>query len=322
MNKLYFLYLLLISHPALSQVATAQKEVSFFYDIVGKKGLLFAIAVMFFTYSYKNSVKLFAWIEDQTYGTRDFILQQFELLFIKVKPNHVTYGLLFITFGFSFIVMLIFFAMGKFTAGGIFAAILTVIGWKIPRPFMNMLVARRIKKYESQMVDALGLLSNGMRAGLTLQQSIGMVVQELPAPVNQEFDRILQETKFGIPLEDAFDNLVKRVPTEDNDMFVSSVNILKEGGGNLAEIFDTIAEVIRERIRLKQKIDTFVAQGKMQGGMIAAMPTLMALYFGSTDPKFFDLLLGTPMGILVLVIAYTLNIAGAFFMWKVIQIKV
>lgn len=322
MNKLFYLFIMMISHPVLGQVVAPQKETSFIYDIVGKKGVLLAIGILFFAYSYKNSVKLFAWIEDQTFGTRDFILQKCDLLYVDIKPNHVTYGLLILSFGIPVIIMGIFFVFGLFTAGGIIGFIFIIIGWKTPRPFMNMLVERRIKKYETQMVDALNLLSNGLRAGLSVPQSIGMVVEELPAPVSQEFNSILQQTKIGVPLDEAFENLVKRVPTEDNDMFVSSVNILRETGGNLAEVFDTIADVIRERVRLKQKIDTFVAQGKMQGGMIASMPTLMGAYFASTDPNFLKLLFGSPIGIILLIVAYGLNIFGAFMMWKVIQIKV
>ena len=116
--------------------------------------------------------------------------------------------------------------------------------------------------------------------------------------------------------------MATRVPTEDNDMFVSSIGILRETGGNLAEVFDTIAGVIRERVRLKQKIDTYVAQGKMQGGVIASMPTAMLAYFGSTDPDAVSALFTNPIGIIMLLIAYAMNIVGFIAMLKVIKIKV
>ncbi|MBT4790898.1 MAG: hypothetical protein HON90_04955, partial [Halobacteriovoraceae bacterium] len=236
-------------------------------------------------------------------------------------PDHVTYLLLFFAFGISAITLSIFFLFGMYTFGIILAVIFSFLGWKLPKPVMNYFVNRRISKYESQMVDALNLLSNGMRAGLSVPQSIGMVVEELPAPVSQEFNLVLQQTKIGVTLDEAFENLAKRVPTEDNDMFVSSVSILRETGGNLAEVFDTIADVIRERVRLKQKIETYVAQGKMQGGMIASMPFLMGAYFSTTDPTFLDNLFGSLVGNIVLLIALFLNIVGGYFMWKVIQIK-
>ncbi len=192
------------------------------------------------------------------------------------------------------------------------AVIVSVIGWKIPKPIMNNLVERRIKKYQDQMVDALGLLSNGLRAGLSVPQSLSLVVDELPAPVSQEFNQILQQTKIGVPLEEAFENLVKRVPTQDNEMFVSSVNILRETGGNLAEVFDTITEVIRERVRLAQKIDTYVAQGKFQGYTIFAMPFVMMAIFTVSDPKSMDKLYNTPIGNLVLAGATRTGVFRAF----------
>lgn len=319
MNKLLFLFFL-FSTEVFAQAA--KREVNFFSDVLGKKMILVLIGIIFFTAAYRNSVKLFAWIEEQTFGTRDFILQKCELLFVEIKPTHITYALLFLSVGIPLFVMGLFFIFSKYLAGVFVAGILTIIGWKAPRPFMNYLVAKRVKKYENQMVDGLNLLSNGLRAGLSVPQSLGMVVEELPAPISQEFNKVLQQNKIGAPLEEAFENLSKRVPTEDNDMFVSSVNILRETGGNLAEVFDTIASVIRERVRLRQKIDTYVAQGKMQGGMIASMPTLMGAYFASTDPSFIDTLFGTIIGNIILVIAAGLNIGGAFLMWKVIQIKV
>ena len=321
MNRLLAILIAFFPLAALAQ-AVDSKNVSFVYKVMGTKGVLIVIGIMFFAFSYMNSVKLFAWIEDQTYGTRDFILQRCELLFYEIKPERVTYILLFLSLGISTVVTSICFIFGKYTLGVILGIMLSVIGWKIPRPIMNYLVSKRVKVYETQMVDALGLLSNGLRAGLSVPQSIGMVVEELPAPVSQEFNLILQQTKIGVPLDEAFNDLARRVPTLDNDMFVSSVNILRETGGNLAEVFDTIANVVRERVRLQQKIDTFIAQGKLQGGLIFCMPFLMALYFGSSDPEFFNTLLGTPIGIIVTIVAMILNLTGGFFMWKVIQIKV
>lgn len=321
MSKLFFLFYFL-GNLTYAQESSTEASVNFFTDVLGRKGVLLFIGIIFFIAAYKNSVKLFAWIEEQTYGTRDFVLKKCELLFFEIKPDHVTYILLFLTFGISFILMGTCFIFAKYGLGIMLGIIFSVIGWKFPRPFMNYLVNQRILKYENQMVDGLNLLSNGLRAGLSVNQAVGMVVEELPIPISQEFNLVLQQNKIGATLEEAFENLALRVPTEDNDMFVTSVSILRETGGNLAEVFDTIAYVIRERVRLKQKVATYVAQGKMQGGLIASMPTLMGMYFASTDPNFVDTLFGTIIGNMVLIVAAGLNIAGAFLMWKVIQIKV
>jgi tight adherence protein B len=294
----------------------------FISKVLGQYGVMSIIGLLFFFYSYKNSIKLFAWIEDQTYGTRDYILKKCELLFIDIKPEHITYGLIGATIGLPVFIFAIFSLFGKYFAGAIIAGLISVIGWKGPRPFIDMLVENRINSYRLQMVDALNLLSNGLRAGLSVPQSIQMVVDELPNPIAQEFNLILQQNKIGVPLEECFENLNKRVPTADNEMFVTSVNILRETGGNLAEVFDTITQVIRERVRLQQKIDTFVAQGKFQGGTIFAMPFAMLAIFSVSDPKSVEPLFTTIIGNIFLIAAFGLDLLGGYVILKIVKIKV
>jgi tight adherence protein B len=172
------------------------------------------------------------------------------------------------------------------------------------------------------MVDALQLLSNGIRAGLSVPQAIGMVVAEMPVPVSQEFNVILQQNRIGVPLEECFENLAKRVPTQDNDMFVASVNILRETGGNLAETFDTIVDVIRERVRLQQKVDTYTAQGMFQGMVIGFMPYGLGFVYFLQDPKSMSLLFTTPVGWALLLFAVAFDIAGIYVILKIVKIKI
>jgi tight adherence protein B len=200
--------------------------------------------------------------------------------------------------------------------------IMMFVGWKAPKPLVDFFENKRKKKYQVQMVDALNLMANGLRAGLTVPQSIGMVVDELPAPVSQEFNLILQQEKIGVPLDEALENLKKRVYTEDNEMFVTSVNILRETGGNLAETFDTIVGVIRERVRLQLKIDTYVASGKFQAYTIGSMPFVMIMLFGTGDPEYFPLLFGTILGIVALAVICGLVAFGMWVIFKIIDIKV
>lgn len=327
MNKLkakdFYLLSIMVSftNMAFAQVVTKAKF-NFFTDILGSTGLKAAIGLIFFLFTYKNSVKLFNWIEDQTFGTRDYILTKCELIHFEIKPERVTLILVFMYFGFSIIIFGIMAILGKFGAGAFLASMTSVIMWRLPRPIMNSLVERRIKVYKSQMVDALQLLSNGLRAGLSLPQSLGMVVDELPKPVSQEFNTVLQQTKIGVPLEEAFENLVKRVPTQDNDMFVSSISILKETGGNLSEVFDTIAGVIRERVRLAQKIETYVAQGFFQGLVIFMMPFALGAMFTISDPESMAPLFDTVIGNIMLVVALLFDLLGGYVILKITDIKV
>lgn len=323
MMKLFFLFISFMSSLAIAQDEPAHKrEVSLILDVLGLNGVLIVIGLAVFTYTYVNSVKLFSWIDDQTYGTRDYILKKFEIMFIEVEPNKITWALLFMSFGMGIIVFCILALLGKLVLASVAGIFVLFLGWKAPKPIVDFFEKKRVKQYSLQMVDALNLLANGLRAGLTMPQAIGMVVDEMPAPVSQEFNLVLQQAKIGVPLDEALENLKKRVYTEDNEMFVTSVNILRETGGNLAETFDTIVLVIRERVRLQLKIDTYVASGKIQAYIIGAMPFLMMLMFGSGDPDYFPMLFGTPLGVVALIVICGMVGVGMWAIMKIIDIKV
>lgn len=294
---------------------------SFFISLIGKNGMIGLIGLVLFSVCFKYSVGIFDFIEKQTMGTRTYIMEKLELLFIEVKAEKITYILLSLSLGSGCLVFLICGAIGKWLLGFILGLVFMFIGFKIPKPIINILVNKRIKEYEMQMVDGLTLLSNGLRAGLSVPQAIGMVVDEMPAPISQEFSVILQQNRIGVPLEECFENLAKRIPTQDNDMFVSSINILRETGGNLAEVFDTIVDVIRERVRLKQKIDTATAQGKFQGMVMAAMPFGILAINSSTDPTIIPKMFSHPLGIAMFVAACVSDAIGMFFIFKIVQIK-
>ena len=290
--------------------------------LLGRNGIMAVIGLMTFLYCLKYSVGIFAWIENQTLGTRNYILEKLELLFIEIPENKISMVLLFLSIGLS---TLSFIGIGisiSWMLGFFVAVVMAFVGFKIPKPFINIMVERRIKQYSGQMVDGLTLLSNGIRAGLSVPQSLGMVVNEMPSPISQEFNLILQQNRIGVPLEECFDNLSKRIPTEDNEMFVTSMNILRETGGNLAEVFDTIVDVVRERIRLQQKIDTFTASGMFQGGLIALMPVALGGLQAVTDPGSMKVMFTNPIGILLIILAVILDVIGFLVILKIVKIKV
>lgn len=321
-SNFLFLILLFLNHQALAQETDNKQQLSLMLDVFGMKGLLVVIGIAVFFYSYINAVKLFKWIDDQTYGTRDYILKKFEIMFIEVDPNRLTLFLILFSLGPAIVVFSVLTFMGNLTLAIFLSIVAMVLGWKAPKPLVDFFENKRKKKYALQMVDGLNLLGNGLRAGLTMPQAIGMVVDELPAPISQEFNLVLQQAKIGVPLDEALENLKKRVYTEDNEMFVTSVNILRETGGNLAETFDTIVMVIRERVRLQLKIDTYVASGKIQAYIIGAMPFLMILMFGSGDPEYFPLLFGTFLGVVFLIIICGMVALGMWVILKIVDIKV
>lgn len=325
MNRLILspLFWLLATGAAAQETADAvAPSFNLLNDVFGSRGLLIIIGLMFFIATYRYSPAIFAWIEDQTFGTRDYILQKFEIMHIEVAPSRVTIVLLAMSFGSSILMFSLFVYLGMLVIGFILALVVAYIGWKAPKPIVDYFEEKRVKLYQTQMVDALNLLANGIRAGLSMPQAIGMVVDELPPPVSQEFNLILQQAKIGVPLEEALENLNKRVKTQDNQMFVTSVNILRETGGNLAEVFDTIVFVIRERVRLQQKIETYVAQGMFQGFVIFAMPYAQIAINGSSDPEYLRLMFTTPLGIIMFILIVIFSGLGLWVITKIVNIKV
>ena len=249
-------------------------------------------------------------------------MEKLEFLFIEISQERLTFILLGSSVGLGASVFLICGLFGSWIVGIILGFILAFIGFKAPRMIVDHLVKKRIKAYSLQMVDALQLLSNGIRAGLSVPQAIGMIVDEMPPPISQEFNVLLQQNRIGVPLEECFENLAKRVPLEDNDMFVSSVNILRETGGNLAETFDTIVDVIRERVRLQQKVDTFTAQGMFQGMVIGAMPYGLGLIYYLQDPASMTPLFTTVIGFVMLFVAVLFDLAGIYVIMRIVKIKI
>jgi len=294
---------------------------SFFLSLTGFQGMMGIIGFAIFVFCYKYSITIFDFIERQTMGTRTYIMEKLELLFIEIEPDKITYALLACSVGLGSVVFIVLGALGKWLIGFIVGTIVAFIGFKIPKPIVDYLVNKRIKEYQGQMVDGLQLLANGLRAGLSVPQSLGMVVDEMPAPISQEFNVMLQQNRIGVPLEECFDNLAIRIPTQDNDMFVASVNILRETGGNLAEVFDTIVNVIRERVRLQQKVETATAQGKFQGMVIAAMPFAILLMYSASDPDSIQRMFSHPLGIILFLVAVILDVIGTYIIFQIVKIK-
>jgi tight adherence protein B len=297
-------------------------NVSLISDVLGVGGIMVVTGLLVFIFCLRYSRDIFDWIEQQTLGTRTYLLEKFELLFIEVDSDRLTMGLLLYSLFLSLSFLILFGLWIGWFVGFIVAVVIGFFSCRLPREVVDFMVERRIKQYSVQMVDGLTLLSNGIRAGLSVPQSLGMVVNEMPSPISQEFGLILQQNRIGVPLEECFDNLAVRVPTADNDMFVASMNILRETGGNLAEVFDTIVNVIRERVRLQQKVDTYTAQGMVQAIIIASMPFAIMGIYAASDPNSIKLMLTQPIGIILTIIALLLDFIGFYIILKIVKIKI
>ncbi|MDM8555203.1 type II secretion system F family protein [Desulfococcaceae bacterium HSG7] len=202
------------------------------------------------------------------------------------------------------------------------AALMAFLGYKLPDWVIMFLRSRRMKKFDAQLPDGLIMASNGLRAGLSLLQTLEIVSRESPVPLGEEFGEVLDQNRLGSDLDEALLGLYKRMPTKDANIFVNSVLILRETGGNLTEIFDTLAETMQERKRVLDKIKTMTAQGVMQTYMLAGLPIVLALILDQMNPEVISLLYTTPVGWMCIILMALMEGVGVFWMLKIVKIKV
>ena len=267
-----------------------------------------------------NGDKLYSWIGRKVREERDMMVSKLDLMFIEVSPEkamklYVSY----LIFLFAFAMVFLYPNLGGGFCFGIF---FVFIGWKLPGKVIHTLWKKRIRKFVTQMVDGLSLMSNAMRSGLNVPQALQLVADELGNPISQEFSLILSQNKIGVSLEDAMSNLSIRMPHDDIEMFTTSVNILKETGGNLAETFESIAYTIRERIKVESKIAAMTAQGVLQGIIVVLMPFALGGILYTIDPERIAPMFTTVPGWILLTIMMTLQAIGGFAIWKIVQVKV
>ncbi len=280
--------------------------------------LMFGAGVFGMSYAY--SKRFMEWLRFQSIGTRDYIVERLGMMFIEVEPNKALIGMALVAFVPGTIAFLAF--LPNLIPGIMFGVLLAVVGWRAPKPIVDYMYNKRCSLFVIQMIDALGLMSNGLKSGLSVVQSLGLVAEQMPNPIQQEFNLVLSENKLGVALEDAFNNLAKRIKADDVEMFVTSVNILKETGGNLAETFDTIVSTLRERIKIQNKIEALTSQGKYQGYIVMMVPPVLGMVFYQTDPDFMRPLFTTAIGWVIVFVIFLLEAIGYFVIMKIVAIDV
>jgi len=204
-----------------------------------------------------------------------------------------------------------------------------VVGFFIPRFYMKRQQGLRLTRFNDQLGDMLNLMVNGLRAGYSVMQALEAVSKELPAPICDEFRRVVQEMQIGIPMEKALENLLRRIPSDDLDFVVTAINVQREVGGNLSEILDTITFTIRERVRIKGEIRVMTAQVRTSGAVLSLIPVALGLALWFISPEyigaFFDEnpFISQPLcGIIAVSVIVGLIAAGYFVMMKIADIEV
>ncbi|QDE69615.1 MULTISPECIES: type II secretion system F family protein [Myxococcus] len=204
----------------------------------------------------------------------------------------------------------------------ILAVVATVFGFFLPMLMVKHYRKRRIKKFNVQLVDALQAMANAFKAGLTFPQAIEHVAREAMPPLSQEFGLFVKEVKLGVPLEEALINMGRRVGSDDLELVVVSTNIARQLGGNMAEMFETISTVIRERFRLEGKIDALTSQGKLQGWIVAAMPGVLGMVLNYMRPDLMEPMMDHIFGWILVIIIAIMEVMGILIIRRIVNIDI
>lgn len=204
----------------------------------------------------------------------------------------------------------------------IFAAIFGWLGFKLPGWVLAFLKARRIRKYDKQLPDALGIVASALRAGLSLPKAMEVVVKQMRPPINQEFGLVLKQYKLGKSIDEAVTILSKQMDTEDTGILISMIGMLSKTGGDMTQGLENVAYVIRERWRVKEKIKSMTAEGKAQAIIVSAIPVVVGLMLNKFLPETFSLMYTTTLGWIIMLLMIIWGGIGVFLMWKMTQVKI
>ena len=205
-------------------------------------------------------------------------------------------------------------------------------GFFAPRVYVKQAANKRRKDFDNQLGDTLNLWVNALRSGYSVLQAMETIASESPPPISTEFERIIQEVRLGLNLEQAMDNLLTRIPSDDMDLVITAVNVQREVGGNLAEVLAVISHTIRERVRIKGEIATLTAQATISGYIISGLPIALTLFLRASNPEYINHLFlkeqpwawpgVVPCGWLVLGLGVILIFSGFMAMRKLADIDI
>ncbi|MEW6441498.1 MAG: type II secretion system F family protein [bacterium] len=239
-----------------------------------------------------------------------------ETMFIFLNPRRIL--------NISILVMCLVFVLTLvITRLNVLASIImALIGLLVPRILLNFSMRKRRKQFEDQFIQGLEYLSSSVKAGLSLVQAMESLVENSKPPLSQEFDLLLREYRIGIPLNEALQNLGRRVDSEELNLMVFSTIITRELGGDISEIFDHLAEVIRSRHRVMERIDTLTAQGRLQAFVCGAIPFVLYGLLFLWQPEYLKPLFHTFAGRIALYAVILFQVMVIVMVRRLVNIRV
>jgi tight adherence protein B len=196
------------------------------------------------------------------------------------------------------------------------------IGFVVPFAFLRMKRTRRLRKFEEGFPEALDLMSRALKAGHAFATGLKMVADEMEEPIGPEFRKTFDEQNFGLPLKDALTNLTVRIPLLDVRFFSTAVMIQRETGGNLSEILENLAHVVRERFKILRQVRVYTAHGRLTGYVLLALPVFLAIALSFINPEHMQLLFRESLGHKMLAATVVMQTIGYFWIKQVVKIEV
>ena len=223
----------------------------------------------------------------------------------------------------TILAVIVGFILGRLIFGSaLLGMVFAVVGFFVPRFYVGYRKRQRLHAFNDQLGDTISLLANSLRSGFSIVQSMETVAEQLPDPIAGEFHRVGQEIGLGLNYEEALNNMLRRVPSDDLDLMITAVNIQGRVGGNLAEILDTIGHTIRERVRIKGEIRVLTAQQMISGYILTGLPIILGLVLYLINKEYIGRMFTDPCGWIMLGTSAVMITIGFLIIRKIVDIEV
>lgn len=199
--------------------------------------------------------------------------------------------------------------------------LLAAAGLSLPPLYVKRSRGKRVRAFEGQLGDAIISMSNCLKSGLTFQQGMANIAEQMPQPISYEFARTIREIQLGNTTEAALNNLTRRMPSQDLKLLVTAILISQQVGGSLSEVMDSIAQTILDRIKVKNDVHMLTSQGRMTGIVIGSLPIGIGLILSVINPGYMNVFITTHAGRIMLIVAACMEVVGFIVIRKMITVK-
>ena len=230
----------------------------------------------------------------------------------------VTVGTIVLASGCLF--LLAFLAVSYISHQWLAALVVAILAATAPYFYVARARTQRIARFETLFPEAIDLITRALRAGHAFTTGLGMVAEEMPEPIAGEFRLLYDRQNYGLPLDEALRDFGARIPLIDAKFFVTAVLTQREAGGNLSEVLDNLASVMRDRFEVKQQVRTKSAHGRLTGWILAGLPPSLALAFFIVNPKHITTMAADPIGIQMIIVAVILQVIGTLIIRRIVDI--